>query len=54
MSKYTNAIDIWSVGCIMSEFFLLKPLFDGNSEGNQLFEILKCLGSFSGPEKKEI
>lgn len=27
--KYTSAIDVWSVGCIMAEMLLRKPLFPG-------------------------
>ena len=47
ITKYEFAIDIWAVGCILAELFILKPLFDGNTEGNQLFKILRFLGSFN-------
>ena len=52
ITKYTTAIDIWSVGCILAELFILKPVFDGNTEGNQLFKIFRYLGSLSPHEKK--
>lgn len=45
--NYTVAVDIWSVGCIMAELALLHPIFVGANEGDQLFAILKVLGSLS-------
>lgn len=37
ITKYGTEIDIWSAGCILAELFLLKPLFKGKSEGDQIF-----------------
>ncbi|XP_041998311.1 cell division control protein 2 homolog 3-like [Salvia splendens] len=34
--KYTSAIDMWAVGCIMAELVMLKVLFQGDSEIEQL------------------
>lgn len=31
VTKYTTAIDIWAVGCILAEMFTLNPLFKGKS-----------------------
>ncbi|KAI9266746.1 kinase-like domain-containing protein [Phascolomyces articulosus] len=42
--KYTNAIDMWSFGCIVAELFLGLPLFPGSSEYNQLSRIIDSLG----------
>jgi dual specificity protein kinase YAK1 len=28
--KYTTAIDLWSLGCILAELFLGLPIFPGN------------------------
>lgn len=28
-SKYTDAVDIWAIGCLMAEMFLGGPLFPG-------------------------
>jgi len=45
--NYTVAVDIWSVGCIMAELALLQPIFVGANDGDQLFAILKVLGSLT-------
>lgn len=29
--KYTSAIDIWSLGCILAEFWTGYPIFPGES-----------------------
>ena len=34
--KYGPAIDMWSLGCILSELFSGRPLLDGENEGDQL------------------
>ncbi|KAH6781840.1 hypothetical protein C2S52_001366 [Perilla frutescens var. hirtella] len=38
--RYSNAIDMWSVGCIMAELVLGQVAFPGNSEVEQLV----CIG----------
>ncbi|KAE8685105.1 Shaggy-related protein kinase theta [Hibiscus syriacus] len=50
-TQYTNAIDMWSVGCVMSELLLGQPLFPGESGVDQLVEIIKKLGT---PTREEI
>ncbi|KAL1566479.1 cyclin-dependent kinase [Salvia divinorum] len=35
-TKYTSAVDMWSVGCIMAELVLRRVLFPGKSETEQL------------------
>ncbi|KAL3510592.1 hypothetical protein ACH5RR_029993 [Cinchona calisaya] len=44
-SKYTPAIDIWSIGCIFAEMLLGKPLFPGKNVVHQLDIITDLLGS---------
>ncbi|XP_031091895.1 mitogen-activated protein kinase 19 isoform X2 [Ipomoea triloba] len=44
-SKYTPAIDIWSIGCIFAEVLTGKPLFPGKSVVHQLELITDLLGS---------
>ncbi|NXN25889.1 CDK3 kinase, partial [Nycticryphes semicollaris] len=42
---YSTAVDIWSVGCIFAEMVTRKPLFPGDSEIDQLFQIFRTLGT---------
>lgn len=44
MSRYSAAIDMWSLGCIVVELFLGLPLFPGSSEYNQISRITEMLG----------
>ncbi|CAD8205752.1 unnamed protein product [Paramecium octaurelia] len=51
LTKYGVSVDIWALGCIMGELVIKDALFKGKSEGDQLFAILKVMGSFS---KKDV
>lgn len=44
-SKYTPAIDIWSIGCIFAEVLTGKPLFPGKNVVHQLDLMTDMLGS---------
>ncbi|CAF4368248.1 unnamed protein product, partial [Rotaria socialis] len=44
-SKYDEKVDIWSVGCIMAELILLRPLFPGTSQFTQLDAIFDVVGT---------
>ncbi|EEF33894.1 big map kinase/bmk, putative [Ricinus communis] len=44
-SKYTPAIDVWSIGCIFAEVLSGKPLFPGKSVVHQLDLITDLLGT---------
>ena len=44
-SSYTTAIDVWSLGCIIAEMYVGKPLLAGTSTMNQLEKILEVTGS---------
>ncbi|XP_010924325.1 mitogen-activated protein kinase 10 [Elaeis guineensis] len=44
-SKYTPAIDIWSIGCIFAEILTGKPLFPGKNVVHQLDLITDLLGT---------
>lgn len=37
-SDYTQAIDVWAIGCIFMELLTQRPLFPGKTEGSQLIE----------------
>ncbi|KAI7863756.1 kinase-like domain-containing protein [Spinellus fusiger] len=41
---HTPAIDMWSLGCIVSELFTGVPLLPGSSEHNQMGRIVDMLG----------
>ncbi|KAJ3074537.1 hypothetical protein HDU98_011039 [Podochytrium sp. JEL0797] len=43
--NYSSPIDIWAVGTILAELFLLYPLFPGTSEVDQLHKICSVLGN---------
>ncbi|KAI3880355.1 hypothetical protein MKW92_044160 [Papaver armeniacum] len=47
-SKYTPAIDIWSIGCIFAEILTGKPLFPGKNVVHQLDLMTDLLGTPSG------
>ncbi|KAK8615036.1 hypothetical protein V6N13_068822 [Hibiscus sabdariffa] len=51
VTEYTTAIDMWSVGCVIAELLLGRPLFPGESGVDQLVEIIKILGT---PTREEI
>merc|ERR1719330_810887 len=42
---YSKALDIWSVGCILSEMFNNKPLFPGKNYLDQISKIQEVLGT---------
>ena len=42
--RYTQSIDVWSIGCFVAEMFLGKPLFPGRSDLEQLPVIFDKMG----------
>ena len=45
---------MWSVGCVLGEMFLGTPMFQGESNIDQLVEIIKVLGCPSNQEIVEM
>ena len=43
--KYSHAVDLWSVGCILAELLGRKPLFPGHNFKHQLQLIIDLVGS---------
>lgn len=41
--RYTKGVDMWSVGCILGEMLLGKPLFPGTSTMNQIEKIMSAI-----------
>lgn len=42
---YSTAVDMWSVGCILAEMVIGRPVFCGESEIEQLLAIFRILGT---------
>uniref|UniRef100_A0A2N9IPU9 cyclin-dependent kinase n=1 Tax=Fagus sylvatica TaxID=28930 RepID=A0A2N9IPU9_FAGSY len=42
---YSTPVDVWSVGCIFAEMVNQQPLFNGDSEIDELFKIFRVLGT---------
>jgi len=43
--EYSTPVDIWSIGCIFAELCLKIPIFQGDSDIDQLFKIFRILGT---------
>jgi serine/threonine protein kinase len=48
--NYNEGVDSWSIGCVFFELVEGRPLFQGESEIGQLFEIFKVIGT---PHRKD-
>ena len=42
--KYSKKTDVWSVGCIIAELLMNKPIFPGDSTLNQMEKIAEFTG----------
>lgn len=45
VKRYSQSVDIWSLGCIFAELALSRPLFKGDSEIGQLYKIFQIKGT---------
>ncbi|KAK4473732.1 hypothetical protein MN116_003074 [Schistosoma mekongi] len=55
--KYTNSVDLWAIGCIFGELLNSSPLFPGENDIEQLWFVVRVLGTPSEdvwPEVKEL
>ena len=43
--RYDDKLDIWSVGCIMGELILRKPIFPGRDHADHLKKIFEIIGT---------
>jgi len=43
--RYSGSADVWGIACIMAELATKIPLFTGDSEIDQLFQIYKIMGT---------
>lgn len=53
-SQYTQAIDIWSAGCVLAEMLGRRSLFRGHGYQGQLMEIFRILGSITEGDNETI
>ncbi|XP_050400948.1 extracellular signal-regulated kinase 2 [Patella vulgata] len=49
--RYTKGVDMWSLGCILGEMLIGKPLFPGSSTLNQIERIM---ASIEKPSREDI
>jgi len=49
--RYTMGVDMWSLGCILAEMLLGKPLFPGTSTINQIEKIVTTIAL---PDRSEV
>lgn len=40
----SRAVDVWAIGCLVTEMLMGEPLFPGDSDIDQLYHIMMCLG----------
>jgi cell division cycle 2-like protein len=43
--KYSSAVDVWSVGCIMAQLLIGRPLLTGNGEIDQIKKTYNVIGN---------
>ena len=46
-TKYGKAVDMWAIGCLIAELLTGDPIFPGDSDMDQLHQIIKCLGMYT-------
>ncbi|XP_061406690.1 cyclin-dependent kinase-like 3 [Lethenteron reissneri] len=52
-TKYGRAVDVWAVGCVAVEIQTGDPVFPGDSDIDQLYQIVKCFGNLM-PRHREL
>ncbi|XP_072112630.1 cyclin-dependent kinase-like 2 isoform X8 [Mobula birostris] len=52
-STYGKSVDVWAVGCLVTEMLTGEPLFPGDSDIDQLYLIIRCLGNLT-PRHQEL
>jgi glycogen synthase kinase 3 beta len=51
-TKYTTQVDVWSMGCVIAELVMNRPIFAGKSATDQLLEVMKVLGTPTNEQMK--
>ncbi|XP_031282492.1 cyclin-dependent kinase F-4 [Pistacia vera] len=42
---YSSKVDMWAMGAIMAELIMLRPLFPGTSEADEIYKICSVIGT---------
>uniref|UniRef100_H3G602 Cyclin-dependent kinase 2 homolog n=1 Tax=Phytophthora ramorum TaxID=164328 RepID=H3G602_PHYRM len=50
--SYGKAVDVWSIGCMFAEIATGLPLFPGDSDIDQLYHIIRCLGRITSRQQE--
>ncbi|XP_039996622.1 serine/threonine-protein kinase ppk16-like [Xiphias gladius] len=50
--KYGKPVDVWAVGCLLLEMLTGQPLFPGDSDLDQIYHIVRCLGNLTAPHQE--
>lgn len=53
-TQYGREVDIWAIGCLYAEMLTGDPLFPGESDIDQLFQITKLLGPLATKHRQMI
>jgi len=53
-TQYGKEVDIWAIGCLYAEMASGDPLFPGESDIDQLFQITKLMGPLSSKHRQMI
>ena len=43
--RYGTGVDLWAAGCIIAQLLTLSPLLPGESDMDQLFQVIRLLGT---------
>ncbi|GCB82677.1 hypothetical protein scyTo_0022052, partial [Scyliorhinus torazame] len=52
-TKYGKSVDVWAIGCLVTEMLTGEPLFPGDSDIDQLYHITRCFGNLT-PRHQEL